>query len=73
MLFSAFITDREAAAKWIDTHFSVFFNLRTGAQIFNSCLTELVGEKDVNNMGRDSLLRFPDLRFGELWVHNKVQ
>ena len=33
-----------------------FNNLWTGLQIFELRLTEVVGEKEVNNMGRDSLL-----------------
>ena len=40
----------------ISTDFSYFSDLRSGVQIFNFGLTELVGEKEVNNMGRDSLL-----------------
>ena len=57
----------------VDTRFSDFLNLQIGVRIFNFGLTESVGEKEVDNMGREGLSDFPDLGFWELWVHNEVQ
>ena len=54
----------------ISTDFSYFSDLRSGVQIFNFGLTELVGEKKADNMGRDSLLQFPDVLKGtSLYAH----